>query len=250
MLDVVTGIREDRIRNGRAMAILTGYGQVHTVGCVMVYVMGEQVQGSTVIYIAVTLGTVAGDPAVLQGTVSVMAGGTGIMLDAVAGIYKRLTGGYGRCMAGGAVSNEGHVTVCGMIDGVIIPGTARMTGGTYRTAAGTRCRVSNERNIRGARMTGGTGIMLLVVAAIRKGRIGYRYRMAIQTRSLGVHTVGGVMVDVMGEQVQDRTVIYSAVAGGTVSRAAYAAGCCCYQAVVVTSRINVTGDTGVMDSVV
>ena len=79
--------------------------------------------------------------------------------------------------------------------------------------------------------------MLLVVAAIRKGRIVNRCGMTVKTRGLGVHTVGRIMVNVMGEQVQGRTVIYSAVAGGTVSRAANAAGCCCYQAVVVTSRI-------------
>ncbi len=110
MLDVVSTVGKGRVSNRCAMAILTGYGQVHTVGCVMVYVMGEQVKGSAVIYIAVTLGTVAGDPAVLQGTVSVMAGGTGVMLDAVAAIYKCLTRGNCRCMAGGAVSNEGHIT--------------------------------------------------------------------------------------------------------------------------------------------
>ncbi len=113
MLDVVSTVGEDRVSNRCAMAILTGHGQVHTVGCVMVYVMGEQVKGAcTVIYITVTLATFAGDPAALQRTVSVMAGCTGVMLDAVAAIYKCLTGCYCCCMAGIAVSRsvQGHIT--------------------------------------------------------------------------------------------------------------------------------------------
>ena len=41
--------------------------QVHTVGGVMINVMGKQVQGpEAVVDIAMTLGTVAGGPAVLQ----------------------------------------------------------------------------------------------------------------------------------------------------------------------------------------
>ena len=110
MLDVVSVVGECRVGNRRAMTIGAVRMQVHTVGGVMVYVMGEQVKGRTVIYIAVTLGTVAGDPAVLQGAVSVMTGGTGVMLDSVAAIYKRLTGSNCRCMAGVTVSNQGHIT--------------------------------------------------------------------------------------------------------------------------------------------
>jgi hypothetical protein len=56
MLDVVTGIREDRIRNGRAMAVLTGNSQGHITGSVMIDVMGIEVQGTgAVVYIAMTL---------------------------------------------------------------------------------------------------------------------------------------------------------------------------------------------------
>ena len=80
MLDVVTRIGEGRVCNRCAMAILTGCCKRHTVGGRMVYGMGEQVQGGTVVYIAMTLRTVAGDPAVLQRTVSVMTDGTRIML--------------------------------------------------------------------------------------------------------------------------------------------------------------------------
>jgi hypothetical protein len=67
--------------------------------------------------------------------------------------------------------------------------------------------------------------MLLVVSVVSKGRIRNCCCMAIQTGSLGVHTAGGVMIDVMGEQVKGSTIIYSAVTRGTVSRAAYSAGC-------------------------
>ena len=65
MLDVIAAIGKGRVCNRCAMAILTGCCKRHTVGGRMVDVMGIQVQRSTVIYIAVTLGTVAGDPAVL-----------------------------------------------------------------------------------------------------------------------------------------------------------------------------------------
>ena len=59
MLLVVAAIGEERIGNGLGMTILTGNSQVHTVGYIMIDVMGEQVQGRTVVYIAMTLGTVA-----------------------------------------------------------------------------------------------------------------------------------------------------------------------------------------------
>jgi hypothetical protein len=113
MLDVVAAVGEGRIRYRCAMASRTVRMQVHTVGCVMVYVMGIEVKGAcTVIYIAMTLATFAGDPAALQCAVSVMTGGTCIMLDAVAAIYKCLTGCYCCCMAGIAVSRrvQGHIT--------------------------------------------------------------------------------------------------------------------------------------------
>ena len=91
--------------------------------------------------------------------------------------------------------------------------------------------------------------MLDVVAAVGKERIVNCCCMTVQTRSLGVHTAGGVMIDVMGKQVKGRTVIYSAVATGTVA-AASSAGCCWNQAVVVGARIGMTGGTCVMDSVI
>ena len=93
--------------------------------------------------------------------------------------------------------------------------------------------------------------MLLVVSVVGKGRIGNCCCMTIQTGSLGVHTAGRIMVYVMGKQVQ-RTgaIIYSTVTRGTVSSAASSAGGCCYQAVVVASRICMTRRTGVMDRVV
>ena len=110
MLQVVAAIREARVRYRCAMASRTVRMQVHTIGCVMVYVMGKQVKGSTVIYVAVTLGTVAGDPAVLQGTVCVMTYRTGVMLDVVGSIHKGLTGGYCCCMTAVAVRCQRHVT--------------------------------------------------------------------------------------------------------------------------------------------
>ena len=53
------------------MAILTGNRQVHTVGRIMINVMGKQIKRRAVINVAVTLRTVAGDPAVLERAVSV-----------------------------------------------------------------------------------------------------------------------------------------------------------------------------------
>ena len=250
MLDVVAAIDKGLTGgNGRAMAILTGCCKRHTVGGRMVYVMGVEVQRRTVVYIAVALGTVAGDPAVLQRTVSVMTGGTVIVLDVVGTIYKGLTGSDRRCMAGGAVRCQRHVTGAGMIDTMIGPDTAAVAVSTDRIAAGTAGSQCNQRQVRGAGMTGGTGIMLLVIAGIGKGRIGNCCGMTIQTGSLGVHTAGGVMINVMGKQVQRTTIINITMTTRTVA-AAYSARCCCNQAVVVTSRINVTGGTGVMHRVV
>ena len=137
MLDVVAAIREDRVSNRCAMAILTRCCQGHITGGVMVDVMGKQVKGRTVIYIAVTLRTVAGGPAVLQRAVCVMAGGTVIVLDVVATIHKGLARGYCRCMTAGAVSSQRHITGAGMIDSMISPDTAAMTVSTDRTAADT-----------------------------------------------------------------------------------------------------------------
>ena len=95
MLDVVTGIREDRIRNGRAMAVLTGNSQGHITGSVMIDVMGKEVKRRTVINVAMTTGTVtttgtAGSccyQAVVVGPRIRMTGGTGIMDRVVSRIY-------------------------------------------------------------------------------------------------------------------------------------------------------------------
>ena len=138
MLDVVSTVGEDRVRYRCAMASRTVRMQVHTVGCVMINVMGKEVKRRTVIDIAMTTGTVTSDQTALECTVSVMTYRTGIMLDVVGTIYKGLTGSYGRAMAACAVSSQRHVTGCSMIDGVIIPGAAAMTRCTDRTAAGTR----------------------------------------------------------------------------------------------------------------
>ena len=154
MLQVVGCIGEDRIINRGAMAVLTCGRQRHTVGRIMVNVMGEQVQGRIVVNVAMTLGTIASHPAVLQRAVSVMTDRTGVVLQVIATIYKGLTRGNRGAMASRAVSNERHVTCAGMIDGVIIPGPANMTGRTDRTAAGAWSGVGNERQIRGAGMTG------------------------------------------------------------------------------------------------
>ena len=98
-------------------------------------------------------------------------------------------------------------------------------------------------------MTGRTGIMLQVVSRIGEDRIGYRGAMAGRAVSMQVHTVGGVMINVMGKQVQGSTVIYVAVTTGTVTTAD-TAGSCRDQAVIVGTRIRMTGGTGVMDRVV
>jgi len=156
MLQVVSRIGEYRIGYRGVMTAGAVNVQFHQVACIMINVMGKQVQGRTVINGAVALRTVAGGPAVLQGTVSVMTDGTGVMLDVIASIHKGLTRGYCCVMAGIAVagSRQGHVSGCSMIDGMIIPGPAGMTGRTDRTAAGACRSVGNQGKIRGAGMTG------------------------------------------------------------------------------------------------
>ena len=96
---------------------------------------------------------------------------TGVMLDVVATIDKGLTGGNRRAMAGGTVAIQGDVAGAGMIDGVIIPGPAAMAIRTDRTAAGAAGSVGNEAQIDRTGMTGGAGIMLLVVGTVGKERI-------------------------------------------------------------------------------
>jgi len=53
-----------------------------------------------------------------------------------------------------AVRCKRHVPCAGMIDGVIAPGPAGMTGRTDRTAAGASRGVGNERQILVTGMTG------------------------------------------------------------------------------------------------
>ena len=88
-----------------------------------------------------------------------------------------------------------------MIDTMIIPGPAAMAIRTDRTAAGAAGGVGYKRQVRCTRMTGGTIVMLLVVATVGEERIINGLGMTIQTRCLGVHTVGRIMINVMGEQV-------------------------------------------------
>ena len=111
VLDIVATIYK-RLAGGyrRCMTVSTVSSQGHIAGACMIYVMGKQVKRRTVINVAVTLRTVAGDPAVLQRTVSVMTYRTGVMLDVIAGIYKGLARGYCRSMTGVAVSCQRHVT--------------------------------------------------------------------------------------------------------------------------------------------
>ena len=133
----------------------------------MVDVMGKQVKGRTVIYIAVTLRTVAGGPAVLQRAVCVMAGGTVIVLDVVATIHKGLAGGYCRCMTAGAVSSQRHITGAGMIDTMITPHTAAMTG---RTVAADGKVLTNRQAFQAAVriMTAGTAVMNFRIPSINQ----------------------------------------------------------------------------------
>ena len=201
MLDVIARIGEGRIGYRGAMAILTGNRQGHIAGACMIYVMGKQVKRRTVINVAVTLRTVAGDPAVLQRTVSVMTYRTGVMLDVIAGIYKGLARGYCRCMTAVAVRCQRHVTGAGMIDTMIIPGPAGMTGRTDRTAAGTCRGVGYERQILITGMTGRTGIMLDVVSCIGKERIVNCCGMTVKTGCLGVHIIARIMINIMGEEI-------------------------------------------------
>ena len=100
MLLVVSRIGKGRVSNRLSMTILARGGQGHTVGGVMIDVMGKEVKRRTVINVAVALGTVAGGPAVLQRSVSVMTYRTGIMLDVVSSIHKGLARGHCRRMTG------------------------------------------------------------------------------------------------------------------------------------------------------
>ena len=152
-------------------------------------------------------------------------------------------------MTGVAVRCQRHVTGSGMIDGVIIPGPATMTIRTDRSAAGTAGCDGYQRQILVTGMTGRTCIMLDVVSRIGKQRIVNGCGMTVKAGCLGVHKVACIMINVMGEQVKGRTVIDVAVTTGTVTTAD-TAGCCRDQAVVVGTRIRMTGGTGVMDRVV
>ncbi len=146
MLDVVSVVGKGRVSNCCCMAIQTGSLGVHTAGGVMVYVMGEQVKGRTVIYSAVTTGTVAAassacgcwNQAVVVGTRIGMTGGTGVM-DSVIAAINRESGSYRRVMAGIAVTGnrQGHTTGGNVVDGVRT-GIGIMTGLAVSTAAGTR----------------------------------------------------------------------------------------------------------------
>src|SRR5210317_224036 len=92
-----------------------------------------------------------------------------------------------------------------------------MTALAVSTAAGTAGSVGYECQILVARMTGRTGIMLQVISRVGEDRIGYRGAMAGRAVNMQVHTVGGVMINVMGKQVQGRTVIYIAMTLRTVA---------------------------------
>ena len=119
-------------------------------------------------------------------------------------------------MTTGAVGSQGYAASGNVIDGVRT-GVGRMTGLAVSTAAGTGRSVGNQRQILVTGMTGRTGIMLQVVSRIGEDRIINCGAMAILTGNRQVHTVGRIMIDVMGEQVQRRTVIDIAVALGTVA---------------------------------
>jgi len=87
MLDVVGCIGEERIINRGGMAVKTGGLGVHKVACIMIYVMGKEVQGRIVVNVAVTTRTVTttgtagscGNQAVVVGRRIRMTGGTGVM---------------------------------------------------------------------------------------------------------------------------------------------------------------------------
>jgi len=91
--------------------------------------------------------------------------------------------------------------------------------------------------------------MRLVVAASGKGRISNRGGMTVKTGGLGVYKVARIMINVMGEQVQGRTVVNVAMTNGTVTTTD-TAGSCGNQAVIVGARIRMTGGTCVMDRVI
>ena len=224
MLDVVSCIGEERIGNRLRMAVKTGGLGVYKVARIMINVMGEQVQRTgAIIYSTMTTGTVTttgaagscGNQAVVVASRIRMTGGTGVM-DSVIIRINREPGSYRCVMTAGAVSSKGYTTGGNVID-AMRTGIRRMTGLAVCAAAGTRCRVGNQRQILIACMTGGAGIMLQVVSRIGKGRVRNCGAMAILTRGGQVHTVGRVMVYVMGKQIKGRTVIDSAVALRTVA---------------------------------
>jgi hypothetical protein len=91
--------------------------------------------------------------------------------------------------------------------------------------------------------------MLHGVTRIDEQRIVYRGIMAGLTCGRQVHHVGRIMINVMGIQVQGRTVVNITMTTGTVTTTD-TAGSCCYQTVIAARRIGMTGGTGVMDQVV
>lgn len=108
-----------------------------------------------------------------------MTGDAGVMLLVIRRVDETLAGGHRCCMTARTLAVQGNIAGGLMIDVVVRPDTAGMTGGTdVRTAFMTGSRT--DQCVRPCVMAGCTAIMDLGVAAACKGhgRIGMTYRAA------------------------------------------------------------------------
>lgn len=126
-------------------------------------------------YTAVACGTV--NRTCCDRTVGPMARRTGIMLLVISRVNKALASGQRGAMTARTLAVQGDISISLMIDIVIGPVTANMTGRTYIRAA-FMAYGRTDQCVRRAVMTGRTAVMYLVVAPARKrcGRIRMTYR--------------------------------------------------------------------------
>ena len=149
-------------------------------------------RGPVSCYAAMTHGAVTG--ACRLGAVGSMTRGTTVMLLIIRRVNKALAGGHRRAMTARTLAVQRYITRGLMIDIMICPDTAGMTGRTYVRTVFMACGRADQC-VRRAVMTGRTAVMNLVVAVARKGRrwIRMTYRTACLdcyiTRSYMVYTM-------------------------------------------------------------
>ena len=187
MLLVVRAIDKVGVIDGLGMTAVT-FGLQRDQGGVVLGGVGAEVTGDT----TVTRATVVDRDA--DRAIRRMTGGTGVMLAIVGRINKTGAVGQGRRVTAGTAVVRGDITVRCMSDIVIGPVTTRMTGRTdIRTAFMAHRRA--DQGVGAGVVTGGAGIMDLVVARIGEG--GRRIDVTDQTIGFTGHVTGTDVIDTM-----------------------------------------------------